>query len=568
MSKPKIKFKLKQSDNKDHMITEKIDHNTHMITQKVDQTNHMVIKYPPKKMIKLKLLSNTPKLPTIIKIAHDKNLDEDNGLVVGKHEQIYHIIKCPLQSVLKKYDILQPIIEETVCEMNQIAILGYQFIKLFMLDVYDRFPHRELPVINKQWILDILKTICNKISQTGRKVKKIRIQQLEEFQKFYVSKFSKLTHIERPSYTHKSHLIDSLSEQMLTCIENNLKTNFIKYLSKYINCLFRKPKAKIIHQIKDVQQRKNEYRQLNKEIRDLKTDLINGTIEHSTPEYHTWIRNNIHLLCPSEIIENIAYDVKCHPFKYLKHAIYINKQIELLNERPYQVFPQRKTMIPRHITLDTTNMIDIINHNAVFAYTKKEMYAHVQKYQPHVWGQILKLEKKNIFQQKKYSFHYQIKTDGWSCGLLFILNQYKGKKYTTKIPKNILSTVADTNRFKVLEDLTEEECNLYQSEIYKKIGNDPGKRHITTTTDNNGTIFQYSACQRRQENYTKRSSQILHQEKKQNGINLIESILTGIGTSDQTQQPKHKHHGRHCRHQSVVQSTGKPVFLALRLHVT
>ena len=39
-------------------------------------------------------------------------------------EQVYRIIKCPLKCVLKKYDTLQPIIEQCVKDVNEIIILG------------------------------------------------------------------------------------------------------------------------------------------------------------------------------------------------------------------------------------------------------------------------------------------------------------------------------------------------------------------------------------------------------------------------------------------------------------
>lgn len=439
-------------------------------------------------------------------------------------EEIYHVIKCPLKSVLKNYHILQPVIEQNVVEMNQIMILGYQFIKLYTIDKFDK--NQNLPIINKQWILDVLKTICNKTTRVGPKPKGERKEQLEDLKQFNDSVFSTLTKIESPSYTNKTHIFDTHAEQMLTCIETNLATHFIKYVSKYVNCLFRKAKAEIIHHIKDAKQRKEEYKLLAREIHGIKIDLINVSIEHSKPEYHQWLQINFPLLFPSEIIGNIAYDVKCQPLHYLKHAIYINKQLEILQERPYQVFPQRNTMIPRHMTLDTTNMIDIISNDCkIFTFNKNKMYDHIQAYQKHVWGQILKVEKKNIFQQKNYTFHYQIKTDGWACSLLFILNKYKNKKRTTKIPKQIRNE--DTNEFQKLTNLSEEDYQKYQSVKYKKIGLDPGKRKIVTSSDDAGKIFQYSACQRRRETYTKRSSQILEKEKTRMGINQIESVLKG-----------------------------------------
>ena len=64
--------------------------------------------------------------------------------------KVFRIIKCPLKTILKNHDIIQPIIEKTV-------ILGYQFIRLYLLDKFNN--NQELPTINKQFILDVLKVV-------------------------------------------------------------------------------------------------------------------------------------------------------------------------------------------------------------------------------------------------------------------------------------------------------------------------------------------------------------------------------------------------------------------------
>ena len=70
-------------------------------------------------------------------------------------EQVYRIIKCPLKCVLKKYNTLQPIIENAVIDINEIVMLSYQFIRLYLLDKFNN--NKELPVINKQFVLDVIK---------------------------------------------------------------------------------------------------------------------------------------------------------------------------------------------------------------------------------------------------------------------------------------------------------------------------------------------------------------------------------------------------------------------------
>ena len=76
-------------------------------------------------------------------------------------EQVYRIIKCPLKCVLKRYDTLHPVIEKAVIDINEIVVLSYQFIKLYLLDKFN--DNQELPTINKQFVLDAIKTISSQI---------------------------------------------------------------------------------------------------------------------------------------------------------------------------------------------------------------------------------------------------------------------------------------------------------------------------------------------------------------------------------------------------------------------
>ena len=84
-------------------------------------------------------------------------------------EQVYRIIKCPLKCVLKRYDTLHPIIEKAVMDMNEIVILSYQFIRMYLLNKFNN--KQDLPTINKQFVLDVIKTISSPNTKRGQKTK-------------------------------------------------------------------------------------------------------------------------------------------------------------------------------------------------------------------------------------------------------------------------------------------------------------------------------------------------------------------------------------------------------------
>ena len=145
-------------------------------------------------------------------------------------DQVYKIIKCPLKCVLKKYDTIHPIIEKAVTDMNEIVILSYQFIRLYLLDKFNN--NQELPTINKQFVLDIIKTISFPNTQRGQKMKQENIKNASgksDMKHFYNEEFTKLVST-KPSYSNKTHILAITANEMITCINTNISTHFVKHL--------------------------------------------------------------------------------------------------------------------------------------------------------------------------------------------------------------------------------------------------------------------------------------------------------------------------------------------------
>jgi hypothetical protein len=450
-------------------------------------------------------------------------LSENSNFKDKPPEKIYKIIKCPLKAVLKNFDIIQPIIENVVIDINQFVILGYQFIRLYLLDKFNN--NLEFPTINKQFILDVLKTIGKSETNRGKQKTQIKNKEIKDDLKiFYDNIFSKLVN-QNLSYTNKTHILEQTANEMLTCLETNISTHFIKYLFRYINCLFKDPKTKQIKLEKDKEKRKLMYKELNEEIRHLKSDLINNKIFDSKEEYHNWINTNKKFLYPDKISKSVAYDVKIHPEKYLIYSFYINSKIEEYGSKKiFQVIPQRNNIVPKNIVLNTSGIADYIGNKypKLFDYSKSEIVLHCKKYQKHIWSKILKLEKRSIFNHKDYVFYNQITTDGFSCSLLFILKKYKDKVYSDKIPKSI----TDSCDIRNVNSLTKDECNKYLTNDYKLVSCDPGKIRPLSMIDENGNFYKYTACRRRFETYTKRCNEIINKEKIKHKIIEKETELS------------------------------------------
>jgi hypothetical protein len=148
-------------------------------------------------------------------------------------------------------------------------------------------------------------------------------------------------------------------------------------------------------------------------------------------------------------------------------------------------------------------------YEKLFDYNKSELILNCKKYQKHIWSKILKLEKRSIFNDNKYVFYNQMSTDGFSCSLLFILKEYKDKEYGDVLPK----LIEEDNIIPKIESITKEKCDEYLTNKYKLVGLDPGKIRPLSIIDESNNFYKYSASRRRFETYTKRSNEIINNEK-------------------------------------------------------
>lgn len=144
-----------------------------------------------------------------------------------------------------------------------------------------------------------------------------------------------------------------MAKEMTTCIKTNISIHFLKHLYKYINIKFKKPKTEEIKKNKDKSKRKELYKELNTDIRNLKSDIIERKIIDSKEEYHERIKDNINLLLPNNFTKSIPYDIKANTLKYIKYSMYINNEIEKLGGKPYAFIPQRNNIIQKNVIFNT-----------------------------------------------------------------------------------------------------------------------------------------------------------------------------------------------------------------------
>ena len=427
-------------------------------------------------------------------------------------------IKIFLKSVLKHLDVNLPKITNVVIKCNKIVIQVLMFMKLFLLDHYEKY--NKLPIINDEFINSCMKILC-KENASGRPPKQEIKELKEKLTAFYKTDFQPLIQNENLDYTHMNTILDYLTIDILTMYENNIKFHYIEYVERYVNVIWKK--KFIISKIRklNITQKAKEKRVNNlcTQLRRIKSDLLNvENINYKSHSiYHTWINQQKQLITPNKSTykkNNIVYDLMCSPFDYFPCMIKMMKQVEKEDHTISNVFPMRNEIIPKHIRLDTTTLVHLLITKKQGNKSNYLTKGNLKKNEDKIWKFFFRTERK-MFHKKHYEFHHMIETDGISCSLLLLRKDLIGKKLP--IMKKDLST----------EIYIHELTDYTQLQNKKIVAIDPGKCDLIYCVDadnKEANKFRYSQDQRRKETKKKKYSKIQLELKKEkiNGKTIIE----------------------------------------------
>ena len=273
---------------------------------------------------------------------------------------------------------------------------------------------------------------------------------LNNFTDFYNNNYKLLYNDDKINGSYLSQILNSMSIDMLTNIENNVKMHFFKYVKKFVNSSFRIINNTILENTekgKKVETRKL----LNKELFQIKEDLLNNTFL-SNSKYHDWINQHRNNIFPIDFTNSYEFDIQNNPQKYFKYMIYMCLEIEKINTASYQFFPLRTDIIPKYIPIDTKSLIEIyIREN------KNELLNNIEDNKISIWNTFFNLNDL-IFQQSNYTFDYKIYTDCYSVSIQML---HKDKVENEKNKKENMKNKRRENRINT-KDMTQEEKEVYK----------------------------------------------------------------------------------------------------------
>jgi len=371
-------------------------------------------------------------------------------------EEDYKVFKIKLQDIILNNDI-QIKITDACRRAHLITTHVYQFIRLYILNCY----HNDLliPFIDINFIKMTFKVLS--LDSKGPKPKNDNLKTFNLLNSFYENEYSKIGMNSKLNSSNLSQILTYISVDILTNIENNIKLHFIKYLNRFVNSYFKDTNEEIIEKETSIKNKSIKRKELYKELKEIKDDLINNTflcIKHK--DFIDKYRKEI---LPKDYKD--VSDIEINPQKYIKHMIFMNLEIEKLKKKQFQFFPLRNDLNLKYIPLDSVIIVDLLMKMNK-GEKKQEYLSDIINLKEKIWNSSFKLNHK-IFKskcKKQYIFNHMIYTDGYGVSIQFINKNNIEKENNKKL-----------NMKKAKEDMKEKCKNKTEEEI-KKIKEEEKKK--------------------------------------------------------------------------------------------
>jgi hypothetical protein len=462
-----------------------------------------------------------------------------------KNEENFDYMKTNkdnIKNIIRDEKIL-PHINDLTIRTNKIVIHAYQFLKLYLLHLYEN--NQPFPVLDKEYICDIFKVITRRKCNSGGYTEENMPKQLRILTDFYNNHYLlTISNNEILYYDKLPYILAYEAIDMITNITNNIQENFIDHLNKYVNITFdiKTKRDDITKNNKDKIIRKQLHQELYEEINKVKKDLITFGDFTSDIKYHNWIKEQKIKLFPNKTQfeeNNIYYELKSNTQYFIYGMFYICNKLEKLNIerikndekqiRLFNVLPLRTNIIPKNICIDTCGIIqnfmgDDYDSKLLSTYKKQNKYFEL-------WNKYFKLNKRVFKKGKHYTFSHMIRTDGISCCILFVRVDVNGKP---------LSKTWQNKKCCQEENIDYiEKANIDNIKNKKFICADPNMSDLIYCgyKDTNGNLqtFRYTQNQRRLETRMKKYSKIKDKLNKKTIINNktvkeLETTLSGLNS--------------------------------------
>jgi len=376
------------------------------------------------------------------------------------------IVKCRLDTIIRdnKKIIVKKKLEDVISRVNKLTKYVYQFLRLWLLDLYHN--KRVIEPITHDLVTCVfaLFTKQNKTSR-GRQMKEHNLDIYAKLKVFFDAHFKDLIEEKYINGLHLTQILSYQSTQIITNIYNNIKMHFFDYVKRFVNSSFKSKRYELLQNLKGCN-RKDMDIKFKKDLNILKSDLLGDNKDIlSTGEYLTWYNANHTWMFPKITPDTVYYDdIKINPINYIGNMIAMNIKLDQLELKQFQFFPLSTSYIRNYVPFDTKTLIEMFMDG-----NKIELLKNVSLSKKLVWSTIFNLNI-DLFNPSKYNFDHRILTDGFAVSIQFMEINKQAENNINKEKKTRASIKIRDDRSKMTrEEITtaKKEKILKEKEIRK-----------------------------------------------------------------------------------------------------
>ena len=402
-----------------------------------------------------------------------------------------HVNKTSFNKIFKGTQKHYESITTLVSSVNRLVIHATHFTKWYILNVSNDF-------IFKKEHFDIILKLFNKINI--KPVSEERKLIVENF-KPYIIQYMKISGCVSPITPIK--YFDQLSDYHAA----TLATNFIVNIQEHF---IQKLKAFTSYHIMKKRPENSDVKLYQKYNRAVQNAIFTGNINQVPTQFIDFVTRTLnHLEMPAmkKSSKSRQYDLKVHPLRYLKSYLFLCKMYDADNLNLFNFVPLSTSFIPRHITIDSKLLAQII----LKVKLPEHLIEDVVKYE--MWSKVFNLKKK-AFQGRKHDsskFTGMIRTDGVSISIIIGPQTTKGNGTMRKRKKDDEPKVKNEEYY--FQDVDPDE--FHESKVFI----DPNKRDLLYCLGNNDKKIRYTQSQRQLETKSKKYRKLREKLTHENNMN-------------------------------------------------
>lgn len=159
----------------------------------------------------------------------------------------YRTVKCPLKLIIKN-QLDTTAFLDVVLRTHKLTIHVYQLLRLWLLQLYNYGEDDKLPTIIEDTIKMAFKVLSP--DSAGPKPKGDNLKIYNELKQLYDEEYKQLNYSTKIDAVNLSSIIGYSTTDIVTNIENNIKLNFIKYINRFVNSMFKVEHNEILNKLK------------------------------------------------------------------------------------------------------------------------------------------------------------------------------------------------------------------------------------------------------------------------------------------------------------------------------